>query len=188
DVLPGSGDIIEGNFIGTDPTGTIALGGSLGIGAFPNLTTGLTIGGTTPQARNVISGTTDTGVDLETGPNTVVEGNFIGTDHTGTVPLGNSARGVLLGGRQTIGGTVPGAANVISANGIGVEIDGALIPTQAVVEGNFIGTDPTGTKAVGNIHEGILIQNGASSNLIGQELNGAGNTIAFNGGAGVAVT
>jgi hypothetical protein len=179
-----SGDVIEGNFIGTDPTGTIALGGAAGIAAFPNLTTGLTIGGTTPQARNVISGT-DLGVDLETAPNTVVEGNFIGTDHTGTAPLGNSTRGVLMGGRETIGGTVPGAANVISANGIGVEIIGS---TQAVVEGNFIGTDPTGTKAVGNIHEGILIDNGASSNLIGQTVNGAGNRIAFNGGAGVAVT
>jgi titin len=60
-----------------------------------------------------------------------------------------------------------------------------------VVEGNFIGTDVTGTKHLGNAREGILIEGAtgeeANFNLIGGTVNGAGNTIAFNGAAGVAV-
>jgi hypothetical protein len=177
--------VIEGNFIGTDPTGTTAtIPVYIDEVGIDEESVGATIGGTTPQARNVISGN-NAGVLLFTAKNTVVEGNFIGTDHTGTAPLGN-LEGVLglLAPGTIIGGTGPGAANVISGNVKGAEFNDS---TQVVVEGNFIGTDVTGTKPLGNAQQGILIETDAVSNLIGETANGAGNTIAFNGGAGVAV-
>ena len=81
--------------------------------------TATTIGGTTALARNVISGNDGDGIDVASGvPSTLIEGNYIGVDQTGTKPLGNSGDG-HVGERAigvTIGGTAQGAGNVISAN------------------------------------------------------------------------
>ena len=101
----------------------------------------------------MISGNTDDGVEI-TGSGTsgnVVAGNLIGTDvdrhgrarqrHDG-VEIDTGASG------NTIGGTTAAARNIISGNdGSGVEIDDA---NDNLVEGNFVGTDKTGTVALGN--------------------------------------
>ena len=89
-----SNTLIEGNFIGTDPGGTIALGnGSSGVvirGGTNNV-----IGGITPAARNLISGNIGSGVALEDGASeNVVEGNYIGTDAAGMSALGKRERRV----------------------------------------------------------------------------------------------
>jgi hypothetical protein len=107
------------------------------------------------------------------------------------VALGNQSEGIEINGASgtTIGGTAPGAGNVVAANsqeGIWV-INGA---TGTVIQGNWIGTDVTGTVNLGNIHGGIRIGNvgtAANGNLIGGTTAGAGNIIAFNAEAGVAV-
>src|SRR5262249_17310588 len=99
--LDGAGasfDVIEGNYIGTDGIGAAASGNGTGIdiggGARSN-----TVGGTTGPARNIISGNSADGVDIN-GPATfnVVEGNFIGTDLSGTVALANSHFGINMQG------------------------------------------------------------------------------------------
>ena len=191
-----TGNVVQGNFIGTDVSGTAALGNSFTGVRIVN-TPNTTVGGTTAGARNVISGNQN-GVSIGGVPSqgNVVQGNFIGTDVSGTAPLGNSGRGVLVdSSNNTVGGTTAGAGNVISGNGsdgviiLGVFFTGDPIPggvTGNVVQGNFIGTDVSGTAALGNGGNGVFV-NAASDNTIGGMAAGASNTIAFNGGDGVFV-
>ena len=112
----------------------------------------------------------------------VVAGNFIGTDVTGPAALGNAEYGVWIavGCRSnrigTDGNGVADAAerNVISGNGQdGVYLSGGSEPTRDnVVAGNFIGTDVTGTVALGNGADGVRIRHGAHANLIGTDGDG----------------
>ncbi len=116
-----------------------------------------------------------------------VAGNYIGTDVTGTAALGNTVLGVnILNGasNNTVGGTAPGAGNLISGNrGLGgVLIQGAGTSGN-VVAGNFIGTDVSGTAPLGNVGAGVTlgaIGFSASGNTVGGTAPGAGNTIAYN--------
>lgn len=91
------GNLIQGNYIGTDVTGAIALGGNVGIQDCPDTT----IGGTTPAARNIISGSQRAGIMVlsteDTAGGTLIQGNYIGTDATGAHPLGNQADGIFVG-------------------------------------------------------------------------------------------
>jgi hypothetical protein len=82
-------NIVEGNFIGTDPSGSNSLGNSDGI-TIQHSTANL-IGGLTPAARNVISGNGHQGIVLSTlSTNTTIQGNFIGTTASGTAALSNN--------------------------------------------------------------------------------------------------
>ena len=123
-----SNSIIQDNFIGTDVTGTTALPN--GQGGVLVETSGNLIGGTGITQRNVISGNVGFGINLTTllATNNSIQGNFIGTDATGTAPLGNGGSGVRTIGsasNNTIGGAVAAAANIIAFNGAsGVNIFG----------------------------------------------------------------
>jgi IPT/TIG domain/S-layer homology domain len=196
-----SNDVIQGNFIGVDATGTNALPNGVGFSAVGVRLefngSGNLVGGTNAGARNIISGNAGGGLEIIAGSfGNVVQGNFIGTDATGTQPLGNalplgsSGFGVDLAlgnGSNLIGGTTPGAGNVISANGgQGVDLQSAA-ETNDAVQGNFIGTDVTGTIALGNSGHGVLILDGANGASIGGTAAGAGNIIAHNGGVGVII-
>jgi CSLREA domain-containing protein len=191
-------NVIEGNLVGTDATGARAL--------VPNIInsgirfdggTGNTIGGTSAGARNVISGNAG-GIDLAfvgsggfgTGSvefeasHTLIEGNFIGTDVTGNVAIPDPGGAVtIFASETTLGGTAPGAGNVIAASGReGVTIDGftsftGLDTSGNVVQGNFIGTNALGTAPLGNTGPAIYIRD-ASNNTIGGTAAGAGNLIA----------
>jgi hypothetical protein len=179
-----SSNVVQGNFIGTDVTGTLDLGNRLSgveIRGSDN-----TIGGTVAGARNVISGNGREGVRISSGGGNVVRGNFIGTDVTGTLELGNDIHGVRVSGSgNTIGGTLAGAGNVISGNGeFGIFLFG--LSGNNVVQGNLIGTDVTGLVALGNSRSGVDISQG-ENNTIGGTEPGAGNVIAFNGGVGVII-
>jgi hypothetical protein len=183
-VLRTNGDnVIEGNFIGTDAMGTLEReNGSQGLRV---LTANNLIGGTTPAARNVISGNQTQGIGLSgnLAQGNRIQGNYLGTDKTGTARLPNSS-GVTLGAsNNTIGGTAPGAGNVISGNFRGVYFVGNS--SGNVVQGNFIGTDPTGTMAVFNTTAGIEISSGPTGNIIGGTAAGARNIISGNRGNGV---
>jgi uncharacterized repeat protein (TIGR01451 family) len=176
--LFGNASTVSGNWIGVDSTGTAVAANSTGIAVSSSNNQ---IGGTTPAARNVISGNIGTGIGLNGGSN-LVQGNFIGTDITGTVALGNKNSGISnSGSNNTVGGTTPGASNLISGNGIGVLVTNA---SGNLFQGNLVGTKCDGTGALGNLDDGFVV-NGASNNTIGGTGAGAGNTIAFNGRAGV---
>jgi hypothetical protein len=156
-----SGNIVQGNYIGTDVTGAKAVGNSIGVEVFSSNNT---IGGTTTAARNVISGNIGSGVIVDA--DTVqVQGNFIGTDATGTKAVANSVgvEVLLITSHNTIGGTAAGAGNIISGN----SHDGVLIYSGragVTVQGNHIGTDVTGAKAVAN---SVGVEVGGSKNTIG---------------------
>jgi hypothetical protein len=188
-VISGGNNLVQGNYIGTDITGTVDLGnGSSPFGDGINISgPNNTIGGTVAGARNIISGNSATGVYLNSNAN-LVQGNYIGTDVTGAHALGNSEDGVGIpsGSGNQIGGTTSGARNVISGNfTTGIQI--ANTATQTLVQGNYIGTDATGTMAIGNGWSGVLVLHPASNNTIGGTSGGAGNRIAFNGIGGVFV-
>ncbi len=179
-------NVVSGNYIGTDVNGTAALGNSDGGVTIWNEAHFNVIGGTTPGERNIISGNGDIGVIIEDDANNnVVSGNYIGTDVNGTAALGNSWMGVAIWYAQfnTIGGTTPGERNIISGNydyGILIEDDA----NNNVVSGNYIGTDVTGTNALGNSDAGIAIE-WAHSNTIGGATPGERNIISGNGYTGV---
>jgi hypothetical protein len=179
-----SGNLIQGNSIGTDVTGSAALPNSTGVLIDGGSAVGNTIGGTAAGAGNLISGNTVEGIAITSNGN-LVQGNYVGTDASGTLPLANGI-GVSIGGAaNTIGGTAAGAGNLISGNTTyGVFLSG----TSAIlnrIQGNFIGTDATGTAALGNGY-GVFI-NFASNNTVGGTAGGTANRIAFNRNDGVLV-
>jgi len=188
--ITSAGNVVRGNFIGTDVSGAAALGNG-GNAITIDAAADNTIGGTAPWERNVMSGNSGNGIlmlgDSATG--NVVEGNFIGTDATGTLDLGNAFAGVGIlnsASHNTIGGTAPGAGNVVSGNGtIGVGMGAGGVCTDNVVQGNRIGTDVTGTLPIGNGLDGV----GTSglNNTVGGSTSEARNIIAFNGRNGVSV-
>ena len=110
---------MEGNYIGTNADGNQILingGNGVEISSFSDFNA---IGGTTPEAGNVISGNVDDGVRITISNDNLVEGNYIGTNADGTQILGNSGNGVEISSfsdYNTIGGTTPGARNLISGN------------------------------------------------------------------------
>ena len=185
----GDANTIQGNYIGTNAAGTAALkgGGILLFDAGPTL-----IGGTTPGAGNVISGPGSVSINTFGGGGHTIEGNIIGLDATGTVVLGG---GVGIDLNECSNCFVGG--NVISGNGFeGIDIT-QPDATNNKVQGNFIGTDITGTKALGNgydtahnesstIFGGIAIL-GANGNIIGGTNPGEGNIIADNTGTGIGI-
>jgi hypothetical protein len=178
----GNNNVATGDFLGTDPTGTVAEGNNSGVSAGGS---GNVIGGPDPADRNLISGNFE-GIALG-GAGNVVRGNYVGTDATGTAALGNADHGIGVGGANNVlGGAAPGAGNLISGNGDGINIIGSAA-TGNVVQGNFIGTDVTGTSAIGN-GQGVEASIGAADNLIGGTDLGAGNLISGNDGLGVRLT
>ncbi len=198
DIRDGGGNRIEGNYIGTDTAGTVARGNG-GEGVFLIRSSGNTIGGTTTAARNVISGNgaTDTpnfqggdGVLMIASNNNLVAGNFVGVDATGRAALGNNHHGVatLPGDTEStgniFGGTTPAACNVISGNAsVGTGFSGGT--RNNLIQGNYIGTDVTGTVALGNGSRGLDM--GGVANTLGGLEPGAGNVISGNGSVGVLV-
>ena len=184
--LGGSGHLIQGNLIGTDASGGNALGGEqVGVEIDNASSSNITIGGTTAAARNVISGNLLYGVRLNNGSGLVVRGNFIGTDVTGTAPLPNANYGLLVEANgSTIGGSTAGAGNVISANSLdGVSIAGGV--TGVVVQGNLIGTDATGTFALGNHNRGIAVF--GNNSTIGGTTAGQANVVAHSTVGGIVL-
>src|SRR5262249_12871793 len=175
-----SSNAVQGNYVGTNAGGTAAVGNTLSgvvikTGSQNNLV-GTDGDGVNDAAEgNLISGNQVSGVVI-TGPGTSqnrVAGNLIGTDRTGTRALANQGDGGSLGSEahdNRIGTDGDGVAdalerNVISGNRVhGIRIDNADLN---VVAGNSVGSNSSGTAALGNGAAGILIHNGAQGNLIG---------------------
>jgi uncharacterized repeat protein (TIGR03803 family) len=172
--------LVQGNAIGTDVSGIGAIGNG-GDGVMISGASYNTIGGTTVAARNVIAGNWARGIDVIGGgaSHNVIEGNYVGISAAGTAALGNAGTGVAIndGAGNVVGGVDPGAANVISGNAHGVGLGSGA--TNTLVEGNFIGTDPTGSYAIGNASDGIISDSGANGSTI------SSNVIAGNFGPGI---
>jgi len=165
--------------IGTDATGHVSLG-SQAVGIFINTTSpgAATIGGTTAAARNIISGNSD-GFDLNTfSTGITIQGNYIGTDITGSNAIPNSRAMFVSTNNTIIGGTAAGAGNVISGNVDGIDI--ANSSTGNLIRGNFIGTKADGVSPLGNATSGVAFFTGSSNNTVGGVAASAGNRIAFN--------
>jgi len=182
-----SGNQVIGNRIGTNAGGTAAIGGGnpghgvlLGTNAQNN-----TIGGTTAAERNIISGHSNVSVLISSGVavasplGNLVEGNYIGTDATGTTAVPN-ANGVSLTASDSTLIGVAGSGNVISGNSnIGVLAEVAVPGGRTVVgnqvAGNLIGLNANGSP-LGNHADGVQIGNGTTKLTVGP-----GNVISANG-------
>ena len=169
---------IAGNLIGTDVSGTAAIGnGDIGILVFQSVER---------VAGNVISG--NQGGGLHAGvfdlAGFVVQGNRIGTNAAGTATVPNGLNGISLSGGvgHLVGGPGVGEGNVVSGNVRGIDIDNA---DDVRIEGNLVGTDVTGTVALGNSSGGILVASGLGYAIGGP--GGAGNVVSGNTGFGVSV-
>ena len=204
----GGSNVIENNYLGADPTGTIADGNKGG---------GLDIYGSASNqiVQNVISVNSFTsgsangsaGVYVaNAGANgNVFTDNFIGTNKIGTASVGNGGVGIYVaGGAQntrigTDGDGVNDTAerNVISGNSYdGIVIQGTSSganTTGTIVAGNYIGANVAGTAALPNGSDGVLLDGGAQSSRIG--VNGSDpdavaeqNVISGNIGQGVAIS
>ncbi len=196
------GNLIQGNFIGIAATAPHVVQPNGNNGVLVRDSSDNLIGGTTPEARNVISGNVLHGIDIRgsSASFNLVQGNYLGTNPDGDQARGNGEHGMRITNapNNTVGGTAAGARNVISANRDGVFIVGLVtspgtagtIGTAAIgnlVQGNFIGVTASGSGNLRNQESGIELFD-AANNIIGGLVPGAGNTIAFNGDDGVFVS
>jgi hypothetical protein len=158
-----TGNVIQGNYIGADVTGTLALGNA-GNGV-DSAAHGNLIGGPGAGAGNVIVDNGQGGLNMEGADGLIVQGNFIGTDATQTLHLGNHNFGISIDSSAvTIGGIGAGEGNMIAYNGSGA-LGGILVYTT----GNPI----RGNSIYGNNRDGIDLY--ANSTLDGPTPNDAGD-------------
>lgn len=173
------GNVVQGNFIGTNSTGNTARPNLVGISV---LSSNNTIGGAAAGERNVISGSdTNLSIDEAAATGNRVLGNYIGTNVTGLARLqgvGGGRFGVTLfsASNNFIGGAGTGEGNVIS----GHTNEGIRIENGAgnQVSGNFIGTGADGTTPINNSLFGVKML-GSTNNVIGGTASGAGNLIGY---------
>lgn len=182
------GNLVEGNLIGTDRTGTIGIGNTKGVVIDQSPLN--VVGGTAPGARNVISGGTEQsaghGVEITGNPalnalHNQVLGNYIGTDITGTRRLPNLVSGIdiLYADGCQIGGTAAGAGNLISANGqYGVHTQ---VSSFDRIQGNTVGPDVTGSVAM-SLQTGIFLDSATTNCVVGGSVAAARNQVSGNGG------
>lgn len=202
----GSGNMVQGNYIGTDVDGTNSIPNGVSFTGIGNVAGGVwlegsgavsnTIGGTVPGAGNLISGNVRN-IYLSTGTKgNFVQGNIIGLNAAGNARLNGlqSLTGVYIFSSDSnlIGGTTTGARNIISGNGRSTEgIEGAGVSMRNcvsnILQGNFIGTDVTGTLSVGNLREGITLEFSGNNCTVGGTTPGARNVISGNGSVGLMI-
>jgi hypothetical protein len=180
-------NLIVNNYIGTTRGG----GASLANGASGIVTedASLTrIGSGTAGGRNVVSGNALFGIDINdsgVGNNSVIAGNRIGTNPSGTADVGNGAHGIKLDASDiTVGGDTAGERNVVSGNhGSGIFVSA----NRARVIGNFVGVNVTGTGALANDGNGVHVF-GAVNATIGGSTAAERNVISGNGATGVLIS
>ncbi len=188
-----TGNTILGNYVGVDATGNTSLANAYGI--FVANGSDNTIGGTSASSRNVISGNTNQGIYLDNADNSIVQGNYIGTNAAGTADVNGTTSnsnqsGITLINGTTgalIGGTVAGAGNLISGNNWnGIDVIGATSMNNTI-QGNRIGTDATGLLAIGNTSSGVSFWGAGTGNIAGGNVAGAGNVVSGNLGLGMYI-
>ncbi|MCA1670030.1 MAG: right-handed parallel beta-helix repeat-containing protein, partial [Thermomicrobia bacterium] len=203
-LLTATGNIVEGNYIGTTQDGSAAVANGTGL-TITNAS-GNTVGGTAAGAGNVISGNTTQGISINilaagaVAQNNVFQGNLVGTNAAGTVAVPNGyGFSIAAASGNTIGGTTAAARNIISGNSnSGIYLNGAFVPpgsggppgvSNTTIQGNYIGIDSTGNNALGNGNRGIQFDS-ASNNAVDSNViaNNAQQGVLVNGAIGDAIT
>ncbi len=184
-VEPGADGVkIQGNFLGTDITGSLGHGdGDAGLQLRSSNTL---VGGPAAADRNVISGNDGRGlVTFTFGPiatGNVVQNNYIGTDATGLKSVFNTTTGIQVynqDGMQILD-------NVISGNsGDGIWLRASTTVANTVIQGNFIGVAADGASQLGNTATGIWAEEAIVNSTVGGTLAGQANVIAFNAMDGI---
>ena len=169
------GAVIQGNYIGTNVLGTVAIPNVNGI-EVNNSNTPL-IGGASYNAKNIIAGNTTNGILIATCSAPVIKGNFVGIGKNGTTAIPNGQHGVFLqtsSSSVVIGGLATAERNIISGNG-----QRAISVTNAnglTIQNNYIGLDSTGMLLVANGQNGMEI-NSCTNILIGGSTYSAKNIV-----------
>ncbi|MCU0430351.1 MAG: hypothetical protein MUF42_10320 [Cytophagaceae bacterium] len=170
--------IIKANFIGTDLNG-LASRPNFSAGLSMNVSTGNVIGGATLAERNVCSANGSFGIFLNDVDNSLLAGNYLGTDSTGNAALGNTISGLIAQGGCS-GLTIQ--SNVVSANG-GVGMDMNSI-SNSFIYGNHAGVGLNGLTDLGNGTIGMRV-GGGTNNVVGGVAVGQRNIISGNGNHGL---
>ena len=152
-----TGNVIQGNVVGLDPTGTTAMPNQTGVRVHLN-SRNTVVGGTAPGEGNTIAGNQFDGINVFNGPqDTVIAGNRIGTAPDGTTSKPNGRHGIILEAgsspRTTIGGTAAGAGNVIAFNafdGVSLMADGAAVLGNSIHDNGGLGIDRSPTTQASN--------------------------------------
>ncbi len=176
-----TGNNVEGNFIGTNASGTASISNYLcGVCVYGGNNN--TIGGSLAGDGNLLSGNGNDGVVILGGASgTVVAGNLMGTDVTGTLSVPNGFYGIEVdSGGNTVGGLTAGARNIISGNDQAGVVLYQPYSVGNVVEGNYVGTDITGSFSVGVQPDGVDVDDGATYNTVGGTSHAASNLISGN--------
>ena len=181
-----TGGTIQGNYIGTDVTGTVAVPNASGLVLQGGGGSGVLVGGSGTTA-NLISGNTNNGIDVEGAVDVTIQSNLIGTDINGTAAIPNGNAGILGGGPGLVVGGVGSLGNLVSGNGTGIN----LFADGMTIQGNFVGVDDSHDLPLPN-GTGMLIQSTATPatpNIIGTATPGGpgANLIAYNLGRGITV-
>ncbi|HOY33391.1 MAG TPA: T9SS type A sorting domain-containing protein [Bacteroidales bacterium] len=178
-------NVIKGNYIGTNFNASDTAGNYIGIEIIGNPQYN-TIGGSSAEDRNIVSGNDHIGIRIVNSNNNIIINNYVGTDRTGTFALRNYD-GISIEGTSEfniVGGYSTAERNLVSGNvAYGIPVFGAGCDNNTII-GNYIGTDITGTQSIPNTY-GVLYDDGAKYNLLGGRKNGAGNLISGNSGYGV---
>ena len=196
DAAAATGNVVAGNRIGTDPTGTAAIPNGYN-GVVITAASNNRIGGTTAADLNLISGNTQNGIGIAGGASgNVIERNYVGLAADGATALGNGQDGVLIvdSPSNKIGGDVAGTWNIIAGNvHHGVELRGDASDGNTI-QRCVIGSDLFGTLDRGNGRAGVYVtptsggSDTPSGNAIGGGAWGAGgNLISGNGWAGIQI-
>ena len=200
-----SGNTVEGNRFGTDLTGTVRKPGynAIVVGASGNViggTTATTPGGACTGACNQIAGNQSHAVVVGA-PDTIIEGNQFGlgpdghivADGTGTSTLRNGGSDILLLREDNVvGGATPAARNVVSG-ALLWGVQAANGSHDSVIEGNYIGTDSSGSSSVPNGAGGVFV---ASANVVvggtrpsgATDCSGPCNLVSGNKGEGIELS
>jgi hypothetical protein len=188
---------IEGNYIGVGFDGVAKLANGNGINVTSASSTDIAVGGALPAQRNIISGNTTNGINIQNttaASNIAIKGNYIGLDKNGDPISGASVSGTGVyasspNGVQ-IGGANPGEGNVISGNNTnGIQLAAASSGANVTVYGNIVGLKPDGVTAAPNAI-GIYITNQANptgSYHIGGSSAGQGNLVSGNATYGIRI-
>jgi parallel beta-helix repeat protein len=179
-IFSSPGAVIQNNYIGTDGTGLVIRGnGNSGI--FVLNSRDVTVGGTTPNAGNIVGGNTQNGVLFDgSSPRGIVKGNFIGIGADGSTLIANNQHGLVVGATSDsliIGGPSAAERNVVSGNGqftVGADPDNGIVgdgirflgTSHHLVQNNYIGTDSSGTLGRGNHWAGLSINDDSDSSTI----------------------
>lgn len=182
----GPSNLVQGNVIGLGITGARRPNER---GVYLGYSLSNQVGGTSAAARNIISGNSFIGVSVEMeASGDVIQGNYIGVSFDGLTRASNTVNGIrLYGGTNiTIGGSVPGAGNVIAGNGdyniyafedtVGLKIQGNYVGLGADGRTNYWSTNALGRAGM------VLSGSGA---LIGGTDTNARNYVGGNGGYGI---